>query len=65
MVAGAWMMRALGLFKKENAESVEMMYEWTAPFVVDTSKAQKTFGLKPTPLTVAIRETLAWCKQQS
>ncbi|GAB4396567.1 MAG: NAD-dependent epimerase/dehydratase family protein [Anaerolineales bacterium] len=63
-VAGTLLMRILGLFNKSMAETVEMMYEWTAPFVVDTSKAEKAFGLKPTPLNVAIRETLAWCKQQ-
>lgn len=61
-VAGAFLMRILGLFNKSMAESVEMMYEWTAPFVVDTSKAERAFGLKATPMPQAIRETLAWCK---
>lgn len=61
-VAGAFLMRVLGLFNKSLAETVEMMYEWTAPFVLDTSKAEKAFGLRATPLPQAIRETLAWCK---
>jgi nucleoside-diphosphate-sugar epimerase len=58
--AGPLMMRLLGLFDKSMAETVEMMYEWTAPFVVDTSKAEKAFGLQATPLNQALRETLAW-----
>ena len=62
--ASAFMMRVLGLFNKSMAETVEMMYEWNAPFVIDSSKAQKAFGLQPTPLEAAIRETLAWGRQQ-
>jgi nucleoside-diphosphate-sugar epimerase len=63
MVGGPLMMRFLGLFNKEIAETVEMMYEWTHPYVVDTSKAQKAFGLAPTPLGGAIKETLNWIRE--
>ncbi|HWT79690.1 MAG TPA: epimerase, partial [Candidatus Methylomirabilis sp.] len=62
-MAGAGMMRFLGLFNKELGESAEMMYEWDRPFVVDTSKASRAFGLQPTPMDQAIRETLAWCRE--
>ena len=61
-VGGPLLMRFLGLFNKEIAETVEMMYEWTNPYVVDTSKAEKAFDLKPTPLKQALKETLDWCK---
>jgi nucleoside-diphosphate-sugar epimerase len=61
-VGGPLLMRFLGLFHKEIAETVEMMYEWTNPYVVDTSKAEKAFGLKPTLLKQALKETLDWCK---
>ncbi len=63
MLGGPLVMRMLGLFNKEIAETVEMMFQWTRPFVVDTSKAEKTFGLKAAPMDEAIRETLAWCKE--
>ena len=56
-------MRFLGLFNKEIAETVEMMYEWTNPYVVDTSKAEKAFGLKPTLLKQAMKEMLVGIKQ--
>jgi nucleoside-diphosphate-sugar epimerase len=62
MVGGPLLMRVLGLFNKEIAETVEMMYEWQKPFVVDTCKAQEVFGLKPTPLNAAIKETIEWCR---
>lgn len=61
-VGGAVLMGFLGLFNKTIAETVEMMYEWQHPFVVDTSKAEKVFGLQPTPLQQALKETLDWCK---
>lgn len=64
MVGGPLMMRFLGLFNKEIKETVEMLFEWTHPYVVDTSKAQQAFGLRPTPLPEAICETLAWCRGQ-
>ena len=63
MVGGPVMMRFLGLFNKEIKETVEMMYEWTNPFVVDTGKAQKAFALNATPFNEAIRETIIWCRE--
>ncbi len=60
-VGGPLMMRFLGLFNKEMAETVEMMFEWTNPYVIDSSKATMAFGLKPTPMEQAIRETVEWC----
>ncbi|MEW5940939.1 MAG: hypothetical protein AB1750_14815 [Chloroflexota bacterium] len=56
-------MRFLGLFNPMLGESVEMMYEWTKPFVMDSSKAQKAFGLRPPPLDEALRTTIEWCRE--
>jgi nucleoside-diphosphate-sugar epimerase len=64
-VGGPMMMRLLGLFNREIAETVEMLFLWTHPYVVDTSKAEKAFGLRPTPMKEAMRETLAWCKENA
>lgn len=60
MTAGANMMRFLGLFNPMMRETVEMMYEWDRPFLVDTRKAEQAFGWSGTPLKQAIRETVAW-----
>jgi len=60
--AGKVTMSMLGLFIPEVKESVEMLYEFQKPFVVDSSKFEKTFGMKATPIRQAIRETAAWYK---
>jgi nucleoside-diphosphate-sugar epimerase len=60
---GKFMMSIGGLFIPEARESVEMMYEFEKPFVVDSSKFEKTFGMKATPLSEALKETAAWYKQ--
>jgi nucleoside-diphosphate-sugar epimerase len=62
MVGGPLMMGLLGLFNRDIHEVVEMMFEWTGPYVVDTGKAQTAFGLAPTPLKQAIHETVDWIR---
>jgi len=65
LAAGKTMLSFLGLFNPMMRETVEMMYEWTGPFVVDTSKAEKAFGWKGTPLAQAVRETIQWCQNST
>jgi nucleoside-diphosphate-sugar epimerase len=60
--AGKLTMSLAGLFMPAAREIVEMLYEFEKPFVVDSSKFEKTFGMKATPMREAIRETLAWFK---
>jgi nucleoside-diphosphate-sugar epimerase len=57
---GALMMRLGGIFIAEARESVEMMYEFEKPFIVDHSKFQRTFEFQPTPLRQAIQQTVNW-----
>jgi nucleoside-diphosphate-sugar epimerase len=59
---GKLMMSIGGLFMPEAKESVEMMYEFEKPFIIDSSKFEKTFGMKATPIHEAIKETVAWYK---
>ena len=60
--AGKFMMSMLGLFVPEIKETVEMMYEFEQPFIVDSSKFESTFGMKATPMREAVRETVNWYK---
>lgn len=60
---GKLMMVIGGFFIPEAKETVEMMYEFEHPFVIDTSKFENTFGLKATPIGEAIRETVTWYKR--
>jgi len=59
---GKLMMSVGGLFIPEAKESVEMMYEFEKPFIIDSSKFEKAFGMKATPIREAIKETVAWYK---
>ncbi len=59
---GAGMLRFAGLFSPPAKELVEMIYEFDQPFIVDSSKFEKTFGMKATPMHEAIEETVAWFK---
>ena len=36
-----------------------MMYEFEQPFIVDSSKFEKTFDMQATPMKEAINETVA------
>lgn len=57
---GKLMMFFGGLFIREAKESVEMMYEYEKPFVIDSGRFERTFGMKATPIREAVRETVAW-----
>jgi len=59
---GKTMMWIGGLFIPEAKEVVEMMFEFEQPFIVDSSKFEKTFSMKATPMKEAIKETVAWYK---
>ena len=60
---GRLMMAIGGLFIPEARESIEMMYEFEKPFIVDSSKFEKAFGMKATPIREAIRDTVDWYKK--
>ncbi|HSL31299.1 MAG TPA: NAD-dependent epimerase/dehydratase family protein [Anaerolineales bacterium] len=57
---GKTMMAIGGLFIREAKETVEMMYEFDKPFVIDSSKFERIFGMKATPMHEAIKETARW-----
>jgi nucleoside-diphosphate-sugar epimerase len=47
-------LRAGGMFNPTAREFVEMQYQFTRPFVLDSSAAERTFGLTPTTLDAAL-----------
>lgn len=57
---GKLMLAFGGLFIPAARESVEMLYEFEKPFVVNSSKFERAFGEKATPITDAIKATVAW-----
>ena len=61
---GKLMMSIGGLFIPEAKESVEMMYEFDKPFVIASSKFEKMFGMRATPIREAVKETVVWYKSR-
>lgn len=57
---GKTMMAMAGLFIPGARESVEMMYEFDKPFVVDASSFERGFGMRPTPIAEAVKATVEW-----
>jgi nucleoside-diphosphate-sugar epimerase len=54
------MMRLAGVFVPGARATVEMMYEFTAPFVVAATAMERTFGLAATPVETGVERTAAW-----
>jgi len=59
-VVSPTMMRLVGLFSAGARETVEMLYEFTQPFVVDSSRITGEFGLAATPVDDGVQRTVAW-----
>jgi len=53
-------LRAVGLVSPMMRGLAEMAYQFEAPFVLDTTKFQSTFGGSTTSLASAVAETVAW-----
>jgi nucleoside-diphosphate-sugar epimerase len=58
------LLRAIGLFNPGIRETIEMLYEFEEPFVVDHSKFEEAFGEQATPLREAIRGTVRWYREE-
>ncbi|MFC4112987.1 NAD-dependent epimerase/dehydratase family protein [Nonomuraea zeae] len=52
------LMRAVGLFVPMIGELRHTRYQFTAPYVLDSSAFQRTFGVVPTPIETALKATL-------
>jgi nucleoside-diphosphate-sugar epimerase len=63
-VAPKILLRAMGLFNPGIRETIEMLYEFEEPFVVDHSKFEQAFGEQATPLREAIHRTVRWYREQ-
>jgi nucleoside-diphosphate-sugar epimerase len=58
------LLRAIGLFNPGIRETIEMLYEFEEPFVVDDSKFEEAFGEHATPLREAIQRTVRWYREE-
>ena len=57
------LLRLVGVFQPATGEVVEMLYEFEEPFLIDSSKIERAFGLTPTPFEVSVPATVAWWRR--
>jgi nucleoside-diphosphate-sugar epimerase len=60
-----WSMRAIGVVSPVVRELGEVRYQFTAPFIMDSSAFTADFGVDPTPLDQAAAATVAWWQGRS
>ena len=58
------MVRLAGLFSPVVRASGEMLYQFTAPFVVDSKRIERELNLYPTPIETGIERTVAWYRER-
>lgn len=63
-VLPAWVLDAVGKVNTDSRELAEMNYQFTKPFVMDSSASEVLLGLSPTPLDQAAEETVAWWRAE-
>ena len=59
------MLYLAGLFVPPAREMIEMSYEFEEPFLLDSSRFERTFGVGPTPLEEALPATVAWWREHA
>jgi nucleoside-diphosphate-sugar epimerase len=64
-VIPAGVIRAVGLVHGETREIGEMTYQFTKPFVLDSTQSETRLGLAPTPFDVAVKATVDWWRTRA
>ena len=65
LVGSGLLLRVLGLTNAILRESVEMLYEFNEPYLIDGSKYTRAFDGRPTSHQEAMRQTVAWYRNQA
>src|SRR5690606_40416105 len=52
-----WAVRSIGVFVPFLGATVEMMYQWEVPYLMDDGDFRRTFAVGPTPLPAAIERS--------
>jgi nucleoside-diphosphate-sugar epimerase len=60
----SWALRAVGAVHRDTREMAEMLYQFQAPFVLDSSASEARLDLAPTPLADGARATVEWWRAQ-
>jgi nucleoside-diphosphate-sugar epimerase len=54
-----WLLRTLGIFIEIIRESNEMLYQYEADYIFDSSKFENKFSFKPMPYSEGVKATIA------
>jgi nucleoside-diphosphate-sugar epimerase len=65
LVGSGLLLRVLGLTNAILRESVEMLYEFNEPYLIDGSKYTRAFDGRPTSHQEAMRQTVAWYRESA
>lgn len=57
--------RSGSVVSRDLRELAEMLYQFQAPFVMDSARSEALLGLSPTPLDQAAAEPVAWWRQRA
>ncbi len=60
-----WAMKFVAPFSPLLRESLEMMYAFESPYVVDSTRYERAFGHRATPIADAVRATVAWYRSRA
>ena len=63
-VAPRFAIALLGRFDENVREIREMLYQFERDFVMDSQRFESAFGVSPTPIEDAIRQTLNWYRSR-
>lgn len=63
-VVPSWLLEILGLFKPLMKELKEMNYQYDRDYLFDSSKFEHTFGIKATPPSEAVKQTILLLESQ-
>jgi nucleoside-diphosphate-sugar epimerase len=63
-VAAPWMIQMVGLFNADAKASIEMQYQFTTPFIVNSQASHQALSIEPTRLEDGLKATIDWYRQR-
>ncbi|QBJ96481.1 NAD-dependent epimerase/dehydratase family protein [Rhodococcus sp. ABRD24] len=60
-----WLLRTVGSVHRPTRELAETLYQFEAPFVMDSRRSENLLRLAPTPLEQAAEATVRWWQSES
>lgn len=60
----AWVLKAAGVFSTDSRELAETSYQFSRPFVLDSTHSELLLDQSPTSLDVAAKETVDWWRAE-